>query len=374
MFWSVTTALRLDEPMAHAAEPSASLCHVNLARGFRGGERQTELLVRALVPHVPSQVVIARRGAPLETRLAGVPGVRVIGVAGRLAAALAMRGVRLIHAHENGGAQAAFLASLATATPYIITRRVDNMPKAAVVTLLMYRRARATVVLSRAIGDVLERLAPALRCRRVADASSDLASDPEWVSAFRGRYRGKTVVGHIGAFDYSHKGQDTLLEAARLLEAEQPEIQLVLVGAGRDEDRVRETAAGLANVDVVGWVDNVGDYLAAFDLFVMPSVREGLGSILLDAMQFGLPIVATRAGGIPDVIVHEENGLLVPVSEPRALATAIRRLAADTETRRRMAESNRAAARAYTAAAMAARYIEIYRESAPELVASGNPP
>jgi len=346
---------------------SADLCHINLARGFRGGERQTELLVRELSAHVPLQRLVVRAGAPLAARLADVEGITIVSVSGRVAAAKASRGAALIHAHETGAAQAALLTSCLSAIPYIITRRVDNRPRAAAVTRLMYRRAACTVVISTAIEKVLRQVEPRIDCRLIPSASSNLAGDAAWATTYRTRFPGKFVVGHVGAFDFGHKGQDTLLAAARMLERSRPDVHFVLVGAGRDEAQLRTLAADRSNVTIEGWADNVGDYLAAFDLFAFPSVHEGLGSILLDAMQFGLPIVASAVGGIPDLIAPDENGLLVPPRDAAALAAAISRLSLDTDLRDTMAAANRRMAGDYQPAAMARSYLDIYTEFLPRL-------
>src|SRR3970282_1325117 len=116
--------------MTRSAQASADLCHINFARGFRGGERQTELLIRALAAVLPSQRLLFRAGAPLGARLTDIRGLQAIPINGRGAAVRASRGAALIHAHETGGAQAAWINSWFSSTPYLITRRVDYMPKA----------------------------------------------------------------------------------------------------------------------------------------------------------------------------------------------------------------------------------------------------
>src|SRR5690606_23455936 len=141
--------------------------------------------------------------------------------------------------------------------------------------------------------------------------------------------------------------QLTLIRAAEALERSHPDVHFILVGSGRDEQKILEAARALSNMTFVGWVNNVGDHLAAFDLFAFPSQREGLGSILIDAMQFGLPIVATSVGGIPDLIVHGHNGILIEEDDSDALADAIARLSSDQPLRDAMARANRLRARQY---------------------------
>ena len=127
------------------------------------------------------------------------------------------------------------------------------------------------------------------------------------------------------------------------------------------------TAKDLDNVSFTGWVENVGDHLAALDLFVLPSLNEGLGSILLDAMQFGLAIVASDVGGIPDVVEHGDNGLLVPPGEPAPLADAIVRLYRDSEMRNAMSTAARQRAENYRPESMVERYWELYLKVFPEI-------
>ena len=213
---------------------------------------------------------------------------------------------------------------------------------------------------SKAIEDVLVRFDPTLRCAKIPDACSDLSSNADWVASYRKAHAGKVLVGNVAACVFSHKGQDVLLRAAERLEDKRPNIEFILVGSGRDEGQLRRMASSMSNVTVAGWASNVGDFLAAFDLFVLPSRHEGLGSILLDAMEFGLPIVASDVGGIPEVVEDGRNGLLVPAGEPDELARAIDRLCSDEPLRRAMSETNRARAREFTAARMAARYLKVY--------------
>jgi glycosyltransferase involved in cell wall biosynthesis len=354
--------------MLAGADSRAVLCHVNLARGFRGGERQTELLVRALAGTVPHQRLIFRTGQPLGSRVDGVPGVETRAVGGKAGAVGATGGAALIHAHETAGAQVALLRHWLSSTPYVITRRVDNVPRSDPFTRAMYRRAARTVALSRAIERALSSYDASIATCRIPSACSSLPFDRAAAGRLRAEHSDKFLVGHVAAIDFAHKGQLSLIEAAGRLEHTHPELHFVLVGAGGDEQRARRLAERLPNVSFTGWVANVGDYLAAFDMFVLPSEREGLGSILLDAMQFGLPIVATAVGGIPDVITDDVNGLLVPARDADALAAAIAALAADPARRAAMAEANRKAAREYHPSVMAARYVELYRELNPALV------
>ena len=115
---------------------------------------------------------------------------------------------------------------------------------------------------------------------------------------------------------------------------------------------------------MVGWVDNVGDYLQAFDLFLYPSLHEALGSTLLDAMQFGLPIVAGKVGGIPDFVEDGVNGRLVEPENADQLYGAIDELLSNEEDLAAMKARNIEKAKLNDATHMADAYETLYREIA----------
>lgn len=340
--------------------PSSVITHVNLARGFRGGERQTELLVRELARLGVEQRIVLRAGQPLVDRLADVPGLARLPIGKPFAAHLRkMRGA-FLHAHDGKGAHFAHAAHRWVGARYVLTRRVDNRPSASRRTRRMYTQAAGVAVLSLAIDRVLSRYQPGLESVVIPSAAGALPVDEARAVALRQSWSGECVVGHVGALDDSQKGQHDLIAAIRLLAVKDAGWYAVLVGGGADEPAFRRDAADCRNIAFAGHVDNVGDYLMAFDLFAFPSVHEGLGSTLLDAMQAGLPIVASAVDGIPELIEHEVNGLLVAPRDPDALAAALARLRGDRVLARRLGEAGREHVRAYNAAAMAGRYLRWY--------------
>ena len=160
------------------------------------------------------------------------------------------------------------------------------------------------------------------------------------------------------------KGVIGLVRAAARLRA--PNVQIVLVGDGPDRQRLEREihALGLADrVQVTGFVahDRIPAVLAHVDVLVMPSVYEELGSALVEAMHAGVPIVATRVGGIPDVIEHGETGILVPPGDPGALASAIDDLLDDPRRAASLARRARTAAKRYDWDVLAKSVHDIYR-------------
>jgi glycosyltransferase involved in cell wall biosynthesis len=337
------------------------IAHINLARTFRGGERQTELLVRGLAERGYAQRLIARGDAPLAPRLSDVPRLDVRPASGLWSAARACGGdTAIIHTHEGRAPQAAWWVRTRHRTPYVITRRVDAPLKRNPFTRGVYRRAGRVVAISKAIANLLAEYEPRLRIEVVPSALAHLPERPEAVARLRERYAGRFVVGHVGALVDRHKGQTLLIEVARRVERTHPDLHFVLVGDGEDEAMLRARCAGLANVEMTGFVDDVASHLAAFDLVALPSRYEGLGSVLLDAMDHGKAIVAARVGGIPEVVADGDNGLLFEAGDVDGLERAILALHGDRARLRAMGERGRVRSLEYAPARMVDRYIEVY--------------
>jgi len=342
-----------------------SLLHVNFAKGFRGGERQTLLLIQELSQKGYFQTLLTRHHAELAKRVAALhlPNVVIIQVKKPYFLSLAyLKKADVVHAHETKGAQFAFLGYLFFKTPYLITRRVDNAIKNNAFTRAMYRYAHKTVVLSRAILDEVKKIEPNATFSIIPDAFSKLSVSQSEVVKIKERFSGQFLIGNIGELDCNVKGQHYLIEAIKELLLKYPDIHLLFLGKGKDEAAYKAQASFLRNVTFEGFVSNVGDYIAAFDLFVFPSLREGLGSILLDVMHANVPIVASKAGGIPDVICHEENGLLVEPKDVKGLVTAIERLYLDKTLREQLTQKALSDTKLFSPEKMAERYEALYAE------------
>ena len=160
------------------------------------------------------------------------------------------------------------------------------------------------------------------------------------------------------------KGVDVLVAATRLLQ--NPNAQILLVGDGPERPALVREIRQLGvedRVHLLGFVphDRVPAVLAHADLLVLPSLYEELGTVLLEAMWTGLPVVASRTGGIPDVIDDGVNGLLVPPGDPEALAGAINRVLSSADMARRLGKAAREQAKGYDWDVLAERVLEVYQ-------------
>ena len=339
-----------------------SVCHINLARNpkLRGGERQTEILIEALAAEgVAGQRVVVLRHGPLAHRFHNHPDLEVCWVRNRLSAAFACRGASLLHAHEAQAAQAAHAASL-FGKQYLITRRLTKPVRSNSYSSAVYRHARVVVALTEAVENSLRDRFPEIPITRIPDAWNPEYPDPGKVREIRERFSGKFLVGHVAAMDSSEKGHTTLLQAAQALQESAPDIQFILLGSGRLEEELRRQAEGLDNVSFVGWVDDPITWVASFDLFAFPSKAESLGSTLLDVLRNGVPIVASRVGGIPEIIT-EECGILIPPGDAKALAEQLVRLYRSEELRKRLSEKGLEKAEEYSPELIAKQYLGVYQ-------------
>ena len=123
------------------------------------------------------------------------------------------------------------------------------------------------------------------------------------------------------------------------------------------------TALGIKdNVKFLGWRPDVADVMATFDIFVLPSLNEGMGKVLVEAMAMGKPIIASNVGGIHDLITDGENGLLVSPADHEAIADAILSLYRDPAKTKRLCEKGKAIAAGYSADAMIQKIDHLYDE------------
>lgn len=339
------------------------VCHVNVARGYRGGERQTELLIRELAKRGVPQALVCRKAQPLSRRLLDID-VEVREVSSNPFSIVSACGrAELLHVHEGRSVYAAWIRRCFGGAPYVLTRRVNNPIGEHYSAHRAYRGAARVAAVAPQVADIVKAWDPAINVAVVHSSSSGFEVDAEAARKIRAQWPDKFLVGHVGALDNAQKGQEFIIEVARRCAHEHPDLHFLLVGGGDDEQFLRELAQGLDNVTFTGFVDNVGDYLSALDLFILPSNREGIGSILFDAMEQQLAIVGSRVGGVPDVVHDNENGLLIDPASPSQLLDAILELRDDAAMRSRLGQAGKRLAANFTASAMCEKYLEIYGET-----------
>jgi glycosyltransferase involved in cell wall biosynthesis len=175
-----------------------------------------------------------------------------------------------------------------------------------------------------------------------------------------------TIVGSIGWLT-DIKGHRVLVEAVGYLKDEFPGLHAVIVGSGGQHHALLAQADSLGvrdRIHLVGHRDDIEQCLAGMDCFVFPSLNEGMGRALIEAMAAGLPVVASRVGGIPAIVRHEENGLLVEAGDGRALSEALRRILGDPQLADRLGRNaSRTIGDAFGVQAMVDAVESVYRRA-----------
>ena len=302
-----------------------------------GTERQMTELVRRL-DGSPFEVHIAcfhRRGAWLgraeehaaslaEFPISGFRRAATFTQARRFAAWCRERSIALVHTADLYANIFALPAALMGGVPVRIGNRreinPDKSPAQIALQRAAYACAHVVVANSAAAGDrlVTERV-PRSRIRIVPNGIDAAAYTP----ADHDRpIRRIVTVANLRP----EKAHDVLLEAAVLVLHRYPDAQFIIAGDGprRQELEARAESHGIASrVQFIGHASNVPDLLASSDLFVLASRSEAFPNSVLEAMATALPIVATRVGGIVELIENQRTGVLVPPDDPRALGHAI---------------------------------------------------
>jgi glycosyltransferase involved in cell wall biosynthesis len=358
--------------------------HIDTARTWRGGQNQVLLTVNGLRALGHRAALVAHPGGELRRRAA--EGLELIPIAPRtemdlsaawkLSRLLKQLGPDVIHAHDpHGVAMASLALSLGASAvkggrlPVLVaSRRVDFHLKGNSFSRWKYRQVDCFIAASEAIRRML--VADGVAADRTVtvhegiDVEHVLAAPPVNVHEAFFLPHGAPVVGNVAAL-VPHKGQRYLIDAAHQVVQQVPDARFVILGEGelreQLEKQVREHHLE-KHVLLPGFRTDVLGCIKGFDLFAMSSVTEGLGTSLLDAMACARPIVATTAGGIPEIVEDGVNGLLVPPRDHTSLANALVRALKDNELRRRMGEAGLARVNArFTVDRMVEQTADVYR-------------
>ena len=187
---------------------------------------------------------------------------------------------------------------------------------------------------------------------------------------------GQVVVGIVSKL-WKGKGHELLIEAVARLLSSGHDLRLLVVGEGYLEEALRRQASGLGIQEAVvftGFLPDVPGITAVLDISVLPSFYEGMGRVVLEAMAAGKPVVASRVGGLTELVEDEVTGYLVPPGDVDALAGRLETLVSDSSLRRRMGEQgSRKIGEQYSSDKMVEMIHEVYRRHLRRLDVGGTP-
>jgi glycosyltransferase involved in cell wall biosynthesis len=353
--------------------------HIDTARTWRGGQNQVLVTVLGMRAAGHRAMLVAHAGGELRRR--ADEGLELLPITSRteldLSAAWrlsrAIKALRpdIVHAHDpHGVAMAALALSMSTQpkrAALVAARRVDFRLKGNALSRWKYEQVDCFICASEAIRQILlaDGVAKArtvtvhegIDLGRVGSAPTAPLHEELWLP------HGSPIVGNVAAL-VPHKGQRHLVEAAALVVRQVPDARFVIAGEGELRSTLEQQIKHLGlekHVILAGFRPDILSLHKAFDIFVLSSVTEGLGTSLLDAMACGRPVVATTAGGIPEVVRDGETGILVPPRDHQAMADAIVRLLRTERLRRDMGAAGLSLANAkFSAERMVAETLAVY--------------
>ena len=360
-----------------------SLFHIDSGREWRGGQRQSFFLARQLKQKGYPFLFVVQPGSPLHQKAAEaelpifplkIRSELDLFAILRLARAMKRKKCLLAHFHDaHALAVGSRAASLAKVPLRIISRRVDFPLKKNIFSRRKYKKdVDVIIAISEGVKRVLIQGGVAAERIEVIPSGIDFspfeqASSSDFLRREFSFAPDNYLVGIVAHLE-DHKGHRYLIQATKILKEMAPKIKIIVVGSGSLRMELDKQVRELGVEDIVfflGFREDIPQILSSLDLFVLSSYLEGMGSSLLDAMACRLPVVATFVGGIPEVVVHGETGLLVPPRNPSALAEAILKLYYNRALASRLGQRGfEVVHQKFSAEAMADRIIALYERLA----------
>ena len=355
------------------------ILHVDSERPWRGGQNQILLLMRRQRAAGEEPHLAAPKDAALRARAAaeGFP-VRPVPMRGTwdlpsaFALAGALREVRpaIVHWHAARAHALGAIASLLVPGPArVLSRRVVFPVRRSIGSRLLYARPIDRIVaISEAVRDALVRSGLDRAGIDVVPSGIEIPppGDPATRDALRrslGSAEEEVVGITVAALD-DGKGHRELLRALADTAERAPRLRLWIAGDGPRKHELESEAGRLGlgrRVQFLGFRADISSLLQAADLFCLATRSEGLGSSVLEAMAAGLPVLATRVGGVPEIVEEGRTGILVDLDHPADLAEALVRMTEDRGTRERMGQEGRARAGFFSADRTAEGTARAYR-------------
>ena len=314
---------------------------VDLEMEWRGGQNQALLTAKGMLERGHDAQLVAIRDSPLAQRAtqAGIQVHEVAARAKRSRAALLLRKLLsenkfdVVHANEPHALTAAWFAGAHKRLPVVASRRVAYPLQKNAIARSRYLATSRILAVSRFVAaSVVE---SGISADKVEVVYEGVEVPPAVAPEGRERARqrcglaaNERLLGCVG-YLLPEKGQESVVRAMPEVRAKFPGTRLLLAGDGPCRARLEGLAKQLnlqSAVIFAGFVEDVAQVYAALDVFVFPSLAEPLGTSLLAAMAWGLPVLAVESGGVPEYVYDGENGVLIGESDPELAAGGLLRL------------------------------------------------
>ncbi len=353
--------------------------HIEAGRHMYGGALQVRYLLQGLKEKNVDNILVCHQGSPLALECQGLAVVHEVHIRGDLdfrwagAVEEILRDERpdYLHIHSRRGADFWGLRlGRKCGVPVLVTRRVDHPEPAWIANWKYNKSAHHVFAISEGIRELL--IGEGVKRHKITTIRSavDTAvftpdADSRWFQNEFGFQSGNQVIGVIAQF-IARKGHHVLIKVLPALRRQFPDVRILLLGQGKLERELKAAVAdaGLDNlVTFAGFRNDLHRIMPNLCLVVHPAFREGLGVSLLQASACGVPVIASRVGGIAEAVLHDRTGLLVtPGSQPELMA-AIQYLLASPEIRKRFGEAGREyMLNSFSIDNMASLYLKYYQK------------
>ena len=345
------------------------LLEINTEKTWRGGEKQTLLTAQGLKAKGVHVAILCRKDHPLA-RKAKKNDITCHEITGQVHAiiflALHGRSYDIIHVQTAKAQGFAVFTKPFHKKKIVYTRRVDFTPRG-YPARFKFRFTDKVVAISHAIADILKTFG--VRTDKVIPSAIDLNASPSLCppkireSILKEKKSGKKIILTIAA-QVPHKDPRTMLKAIQILHARHDNVIFLHCGSGELEREIREEVYQQNMQEyykILGFVDNAESLLPLADVFVMSSQEEGLGSTVLEAFRYNIPVASTDAGGLKEIV--PSNGLASPVHDAKALAQNIHTLLTDTQLREQLTKQAHAyVTRYHSRDTMVEHYIALFEQ------------
>ncbi len=333
--------------------------HISSPKTWRGGEQQLMYLVEELNKVGVWQMVMCPFNSSvhkycLKNHINHVTYFKGFSanpmVAFRVSHICKREKLDLIHVHDSHAHNFAVLSSVLSnnTLPIVVSRRVDFPIQGGPMSMFKYNHPRISKILcvSSAIRDVMLPSIDDQSKLEVVYSGVDLEKfdnreEPSSLREELGISEDTLLIGNVAALA-PHKDYPTFVRTAKRVIDSGAEVRFLAIGDGPSRKLVEQCIAELdmeAHVMLLGFRKDIIDILPQLDIFFITSETEGLGTSILDAQVGGVPVLATRAGGIVEIVQHEENGLSTAVADDEALARELMRYIKDPALRKSMADA-----------------------------------
>lgn len=355
------------------------ILHLSTALTWRGGEQQIAYLYKGLHSLKVRQTLLCSSKSALmgycnkySLHFTHIPkrGSLSWEYAKKIKELVAKENITVIHVHDSHAHNNAILAStfLGVKTPIVLHRRVDFAVTDNFLSKYKYnhQNIKRIICVSQAIKDIT---APAIKNQTklcVIHSGIDTTLETEVDGRLRQELKlpaNAVLVGNVAALA-DHKDPFTFVKVADALK-DHPNYYFVWIGGGEMEQEVKQEIInrGLQKrVILTGFRKDIRDIMPELSFFMMTSKTEGLGTSILDAYISEVPVVATAAGGIPELVEHGKTGLLAPVGDAEMLAMHLLHLSVDRDYNKQLVAAAKAKALQFSYIVMAKKVFEVYKE------------